>query len=370
MKINIQGCGPAGLSAAIVLAENGIDVKVFEKQNQVGGLLKHDVQAIRNYGKYDIDILKKFEESRIKIDNLNEIYRIEKYSPDLKHDVIFSNKKPLFFTVKRGISEYSLEKQLYEKALDSGAEIIVGNNLPTTQANIIASGSKFKPSGTLYGIIFESKDIELDTIKFFLLYEKGHNGYAYIAPYSDTEITFAITSFRNEDFSNLKVKLENLINHNQIINKLIKNKKIIHRYGGHGHFNIPETAIYNNKLLVGGAAGFVEAARGFGLKYAILSGYLAAKSIILDENYDQLWKKEFEQELINGFYRKLIFEKLSKKDLNDMIKGGEEIPINQYEKIGQSKNNFEIAKAIAKFNLIEWRKKFNPKNIYEVEVQN
>ena len=47
----------------------------------------------------------------------------------------------------------------------------------------------------------------------------------------------------------------------------------------------------NQKLLVGEAAGFQDLFLGFGMKYAFLSGYIAAKSIIEEKNYDGLMER-------------------------------------------------------------------------------
>lgn len=60
---------------------------------------------------------------------------------------------------------------------------------------------------------------------------------------------------------------------------------------------IPKTAIKGGHLLVGEAAGFQDVAFGFGIRYVILSGYLASKSIIEKINYDKLWKEMFLDEL-------------------------------------------------------------------------
>ena len=39
-KVLIIGAGPAGLSAARVLSENGYSVEIFELDSQVGGMSK------------------------------------------------------------------------------------------------------------------------------------------------------------------------------------------------------------------------------------------------------------------------------------------------------------------------------------------
>ena len=56
---------------------------------------------------------------------------------------------------------------------------------------------------------------------------------------------------------------------------------------------MPRTAKIKNKLLVGEAAGFSEADRGFGMHYALESGFLAAKSLMEGLDYDELWIDSF-----------------------------------------------------------------------------
>ena len=46
-KIAVVGSGPAGLAAAWRLAERGFDVTVFEKQTQVGGLLRYGIPEFK-----------------------------------------------------------------------------------------------------------------------------------------------------------------------------------------------------------------------------------------------------------------------------------------------------------------------------------
>lgn len=63
-------------------------------------------------------------------------------------------------------------------------------------------------------------------------------------------------------------------------------------FGGFGGFNVPKSAIKDGRLYVGEAAGFQDPARGFGMNYALETGKLAADSIINNQNYDELWKKQ------------------------------------------------------------------------------
>ncbi len=43
----VIGSGPAGLTAAVILAQNGYDVTIFERKNQIGGMLRYGIPDFR-----------------------------------------------------------------------------------------------------------------------------------------------------------------------------------------------------------------------------------------------------------------------------------------------------------------------------------
>jgi len=54
---------------------------------------------------------------------------------------------------------------------------------------------------------------------------------------------------------------------------------------------------------------FQDCLWGFGMRYAILSGYLAAKSFIGGLDYDMLWKRELKPMLETLLINRYLFEK-------------------------------------------------------------
>ncbi len=46
-KVAVIGSGPAGLTASIVLARNGYDVTIFERKNEIGGMLRYGIPDFR-----------------------------------------------------------------------------------------------------------------------------------------------------------------------------------------------------------------------------------------------------------------------------------------------------------------------------------
>ena len=82
----------------------------------------------------------------------------------------------------------------------------------------------------------------------------------------------------------------------------------------------------------------MDATTGYGIHLAILSGYLAAQSIIKNQNYDELWKNAFGEELKKRILRRELMKKLGIKGQKTMIenlvkKYGNKISIEDYRKI-------------------------------------
>jgi flavin-dependent dehydrogenase len=65
------------------------------------------------------------------------------------------------------------------------------------------------------------------------------------------------------------------------------------RFGGTGQISLTRSACRGGVLLAGEAAGFQDALWGFGIRYALLSGYLAARAVLSGVDYDCLWKRRF-----------------------------------------------------------------------------
>jgi flavin-dependent dehydrogenase len=65
------------------------------------------------------------------------------------------------------------------------------------------------------------------------------------------------------------------------------------RFGGTGQISLTRSACRGRVLLAGEAAGFQDALWGFGIRYALLSGHLAARALLSGADYDCLWKRRF-----------------------------------------------------------------------------
>ena len=62
-----------------------------------------------------------------------------------------------------------------------------------------------------------------------------------------------------------------------------------------------------NHPVVGEQAGFQDALAGFGMRYALRSGLLAAQSILEETDYTRLWRRELLPLLRTGTVNRFIF---------------------------------------------------------------
>ncbi len=152
-KIEIVGAGPAGLSAAIAAENNEKKVNVFEKQKQVGHRFHGDYQGLENWSS-EQNVLEEFEALGIEptFDH-TPVNECVFWSADgEKFD--FRSNEPLWYLVRRGPGEGTLDRALLEQAHEAGATIQFGkskDHLPgggvvthgPRRADVIACGYVF-----------------------------------------------------------------------------------------------------------------------------------------------------------------------------------------------------------------------------------
>lgn len=78
-------------------------------------------------------------------------------------------------------------------------------------------------------------------------------------------------------------------------------------HGGVGNFHIPARAVMGVHPVVGEEAGFQDFLWGFGMRYAILSGVLAARSLLEGKDYDKSWRQELEPPMWNAMINRSLF---------------------------------------------------------------
>lgn len=329
--IRIAGAGVSGLTAAINLANGGIPVEVYEILPFHTWLsVSKGIQAIRNYEARQ-DILDKFKGKGIRFSNPYPMYREVRYSPSLKQIEIFSKDRPIFYCLSRNPPN-SIMSDLFDEASRKDVTFKFGSTVKNP--DITATGPRVRRI-SVFAYYYDKSNCD-GSVHIFLDNRYASQGYVGILPYHDGEMTLGSASFnRSEDMPDLKRKLDRFIEANPIARDFLKGAKRAQIISDYEDYGAPGTAKAENSILTGEAAGFMDASRGFGLSYAVESGYLAAKSIIENSNYDELWKGSFGEEISRYYLRRKQLANLNNIDYEKIIgkmiqRYGPQISVGRY----------------------------------------
>lgn len=319
--IKIGGAGISGLASAIVLAKAGYDVEVFERNEEVGKRFNGDFQGLMNWG-FRQDALFFMKEIGIGVDFWNKpLKRLDCFGPD-DYFKKFDINKPYVYLVKRGSEENCLDSFLKNRAVEEGVDIKFNTSVNPYEVDIIATGPNFDnvTDGMVLGYTFksDSKDIYAMAFNDKLAY----NGYSYFFIVNGYG-TVATCVFGNyEKLSEYLKKSKNFFQ-----DKYSFKMKGVEKFSGTGNFFLSDFG-KNTKmgLHVGEAGGFQDFLFGFGMRYAMITGNLAARSIIENKKYTDLWRKELNDflktsvsnrfwfSLLRGFSYRMFIKGLSKKE--------------------------------------------------------
>ena len=255
------------------------------------------LSILRAYNKRDpLDELKEF---KLNLKPIKSIRRVCKINPEFSETVINRD----YHIVRVGVNaKDTLQNQLRSKALKSGVDLkfeAKGN----VNAEVIATGTpKTKINIFGQGYCFEGLNIEDDMV--YLIYddEIAPRGYVYIVS-DGKEGTLVSVNFEKSKFPKTKELLDLAIRNNPFLKRVTKGAVVTGCISGGGYYSRdPYLELYDNKsICVGEAAGLQDATRGFGIRYAILSGCIGAQSIIDHEDYCLLLKKYFGDEFKNNY---------------------------------------------------------------------
>lgn len=308
--ISIAGAGPAGLTAAINLARAGYDVVVHEQHSDVGMRFSEDFQAIENWSS-DEDLLATLCRIGTKPDfYCRPIHKVSSFGPRSSTQV--SSVQPIAYLVQRGRTKDSLDASLKRQALESGVRLRFGSSLTETDADIIATGPR-RAKTLAVGCIFET---DLDECTALLLDDNlAPKGYAY-ALVAEGRGTLATVLY--EKFNQGKACLEATMRRfKDLLGMQIMNARY---FGGYGDFDLTRSVMVENRRYVGEAAGFQDYLFGFGIRYAMISGYLAAKSMIECHRYDKLCRDCLGSRLRTSLVNRYCYQFLGQRGYDMLVR--------------------------------------------------
>ena len=276
--VHILGAGLSGLAAATYLAKAGREVHVHEIRSDSGARFDGDFQGIENWTS-DSDFFDEmldwdFDPEQFKSDAFDVI--------DLVHpdDEITQPRTSgvAFRVVERGTAEHCIDQGFKRMALAAGAEIHYDTRREPGDCHIVAAGPK-ETSAVAYGEIFRTD--HPNHVTFQLNDKLAPGAYSYLIIIDG--IGLISTCLWRQQKKTSRYLNETIAWYEQHYDL---NRRPIKRVGGKGDFGLPTRYIHEGRYYVGEAGGLQDCMWGFGMRYAITSGVLAAKSILGECDYE------------------------------------------------------------------------------------
>ncbi len=331
----IVGAGPAGSVTAGQVASQGLRTLIIERRREVGV----PVQC----GEF-LPTPREMASMFPKCPRLQSISRVPSdiTTYPTSEMILFSPRFDEYhFPLEANVIDRALfDKHLAAKAVDSGAELLLGTRVVAKTADnrvfartktgikefrarvvigadgphsIIARSlgfsypdAKSDISQSLQYVIEDIREPIVEPMMFF-----GHQvapgGYAWVIPKSrhSANVGFGLRRSYMDSGKSLGAYLQHLVRNKNILGGCLKDGKIIARVGASIPVGGPlKRTFSDNTMLVGDAAGHVMASNGGGIPTALAAGSIAGEVTIAHlENgsplsmYESAWKQEFGAQL-------------------------------------------------------------------------
>jgi len=274
--IRIAGAGPSGLAAAIALARAGRAVEVHEAKRDVGMRFIGDLQVIESASEAESvpDFL-----DRIGIER-NFYFRPATWATFYDHRRVartIRSNAPYGWFIRRGAEDGTLDRGLLGQARALGVDVKFNSRL--TQADIVATGPA-APDGLAREMTWRTSDDE--RVDVFFNHKLAPGGYSYLF------ILDGIATFGCAIVADFK-RIDDYFEHS------LAEARRLHAFDVPGdartgysymNFHLKTHAVANGTRVVGEAAGFQDYLFGLGIRYALTSGWLAARSILEGRDFD------------------------------------------------------------------------------------
>lgn len=310
-EIEIVGAGPAGLTCAIVLARAGRRVAVREWHDDVGHRFHNDFQGLENWTDPQ-DVLAELGEAGIEAGfdhhGVREGVVFDRHAA--AHAV--QGARPLFYLLRRGRAAGTLDRALLDQARAAGAEVRFNERVKSTSGRMVLASGPRRADIIAVGQVFDTS--MTDGAWLALDESLAPKGYAYLLVHAGrgTVATCLFSGFRDQA-KHLAATVAYFTRHAGL------EMQDPRPFGGFGNMRLARTAMQGGYPVIGEHAGFQDALAGFGLRYAMRSGRLAAESLLNGTDYTKAWKRQLLPGLQAGVVNRFMFNLTGPRGQDFMI---------------------------------------------------
>ena len=300
--IRIAGAGPAGLAAAITLARAGREVIVHEARREVGYRFGRDLQGLENWTAAQ-DVIAELEAL-----GLSTAFDKVACSSGTVYDRwgrghIVQSKAPIFYIVERGPGAGSLDGALLAQARALGVTLRFNSRLERLEGRAVLAAGPRAADAIAVGYHFDTTMPD----GFWAICDDSlaPQGYAYLLVMrgKGTVKSCMFSGFKSE-----RLYVERTVE--AFRRQVGLEMRDPQPHGGVGNFRVPASAYAGDHPVAGEEAGFQDALWGFGMRFAIRSGVLAARALIESKDYDALWQRELRPWLRTSIVNRAIYSML------------------------------------------------------------
>jgi flavin-dependent dehydrogenase len=302
--VEIVGAGPAGLSAALTAARSGREVTVYERRADCGSRFHGDLQGLENWTTRG-DVLE--ELAAIGIEPTFEWSAIREgvfYDSDGRERVVRS-ERPAFYLVRRGSGAGTLDQALKAQALAAGVRIRFRHSPPVLREEAIRTPGPGRCDALDVGYVFRT---DMPDGVFAALSERlAPKGYAYLLVCRGWG---TVASCLFDDYARAR-------EYRELVREFFERRAGLRMrepqaFAGTGNVRSTPIARVGGTLYAGEAAGLQDALWGFGMRFALVSGHMAARALVdrTPGDYDRSLRARFAGILRASVVNRYFYERL------------------------------------------------------------